>query len=383
VLADGIERAKNAMADVSKKTSDDIGKGIESLVGPEGSLAKSINEHLAEFSEELGKVTGDEHSPIRAGIQKQLDAVSKKLTDDFARVSALQKDEFAKILDPNNATSPMRLLSEDLRRIDKVLNQVNEKVNQDVVVAEIMSEVPQGGNDYEADAVLAIQRVAGWAGDDCMAVGNVTGRVPRSKKGDALIDLRIGATIAARIVVECKDSDLTKPEWLTEAAGSKANRAASGFIGLCKSVDDMPNKSRMMVIDAQSIVLAYDPAVDDAQILHLIYQVVKFNTMRATGNLDEVDMAEVNKRLEESIDALKRFDEMSKQLKAIENSVVAVRKIANDVRDTITDNVSAIRKSIARGVEKPELSEAETLLLEGGLADGSDADDLESDNEID
>lgn len=364
VLAEGIEQSKTAMTRASKQFEDEINARIEAMVGKEGVLPKAVDAQLKKFAEELGKLTGGEKSPIREGIQKQLDTATKKLADDFDRMTRGQKEEMFKLLDTSNPASPLKGIGDDLEAMSDVLEVVRQQVTKEAVVAEIISESPEGGNKYEDVAIGAMQIIAGWAGDECEAVGDVTGRVPRSKMGDGVVDLKVGATVFARIAVECKDSDLSKTEWMKEAAGSKANRAATGFIGLCKEVDDMPSRNRMVVLDAQSIVLAYDPAKDDPQILHLVYQVVKLNTLRATGNLEDIDMAEINKQLEDALEALKRFDNMSRQMKAIENSVLALRKDAKEIRETMTNNISFVRKSIAKGIEPAELESAKQLELE-------------------
>lgn len=366
LLAEGIEQSKTAMTTASKQFEEEVNKRMESLLGKDGALTKAVDTQLKKFAEDLEKLTGGENSPIRAGIQKQLEAVSKKLVDDIERVSRNSNESMVKLLDSENPASPLKAIGDDLESLGDVLEKVREQVTKEAVVAEIISETPQGGNDYEADAVAAMQIISGWAGDDCEAVGHITGRIPRSKKGDAVVDLKVGATVFARIAVECKDSDLSKTDWLNEAEGAKNNRAAGGFIGLCKEVEDMPNHSRMLVLDSQSIVLAYDPTKDDAQILHLVYQVVKLNTLRATGSIDEIDMAEINKLLEESVDALEKFDDMNKQIKTIENGAESVRKIAKGIRSTITENVARVRKAIAKGIEPERLEAASTLAIEAG-----------------
>lgn len=367
MLADEIDRAKKELGEHSKKFNDEIKKRVAEAVGPEGELTKSISEMIDEFSEDLGNMAGDENSPIRLGIQKQLDAIANKLANDFTRASNLQKDEIAKMLDMTNPQSPLKRVGEDLKAIGDVMGQVREKLTTEEVIGELMDLTPQGGNLYEDDAIAAVQVIAGWAGDDCLAVGGVTGRIPRSKKGDGVIDLKVGATVFARIVVECKDSNLSKTEWEAESEGSRANRGATGFIGLCKRIEDMPNKSRMMVLDSQGIVLAYDPASDDAQILHLIYQVVKFNTLRATGNLDEMDMADINRHLEDALAALKKFDNINKQVSAIENSAKAIRTDVKAIKESMTESIAAVRTSIARGIEPAALEAgSEQLELEAG-----------------
>ena len=75
-------------------------------------------------------------------------------------------------------------------------------------------------------------------------------------------------------------------------------------------------------------------------------------------------MAEINKQLEDALEALKRFDNMSRQMKAIENSVLALRKDAKEIRETMTNNISFVRKSIAKGIEPAELESAKQLELE-------------------
>jgi hypothetical protein len=373
MLADEIERTKKGLSEHSQKFKDDIKKSISEAVGPEGDLTKSINDLIEGFGDDLGNMAGDENSPIRQGIQKQLDAIAKKLADDFTRASNLQKDEIAKMLDLSNPQSPLKRVGEDLKSIGEVMGQVRERLTQEEVIGELMDLTPQGGNDYESDAISAVQVIAGWAGDDCLAVGHLTGLIPRNKKGDGVVDLKVGANVFARIVVECKDSDLTKADWETESAGGRANRGATGFIGLCKRIEDMPNKSRMMVLDSQGIVLAYNPTVDDPQILHLIYQVVKFNTLRATGNLDEMDMADINRHLEEALAALGKFDSINKSISAIENSAKSIRTDAKTIKDAMTESISAVRTSIARGIEPPALEAATSLELEAGENEGPDA----------
>lgn len=370
MLVDSVERTKKDLGESSKKFNEEISARLDAAVGPKGNLTISINEKVEEFGEELAKMVSDENSPIRDSMQKQFDAFAKKLNDDMARSHANQKDDIAKIVDISNPLSPLRPFGDDVKKIGETLNIVREQIASDASVAEIISETPIGGKNYEKDAIRMVQQMSGFAGDDCMAVGDVTGLIPRSKKGDGVVDLKVGANVFARVVVECKDSNLTKSEWIAESEGGRANRGATGFIGLCKEMDDMPNKSRMLVLDSQGIVLAYDPAKDDAQILHLIYQVVKFNTLRASGSLDDVDLAEINRELEEAMQALNKFDSLNKSVKAIENSAASIRKDATDIKRAITGNISAVRLAISKNIEPYVLDGGSTPLeLEAGEGD--------------
>jgi hypothetical protein len=373
MLVDSVERTKKDLGDSSKKFNEEISARLDAAVGPEGNLTKSINVKVEEFGEELAAMVSSEDSPIREALQKQFDAFAKKMNEDIARSHSTQKDDIAKIVDISNPLSPLRPFGEEMKKIGEAVNIVREQIATDATVAEIISETPIGGVNYEEAAIRMVQQIAGFAGDDCLAVGGVTGLIPRNKMGDGVIDLKVGASVFARIVVECKDSDLTKAKWIAESEGGRANRGATGFIGLCKELDDMPNKSRMLVLDSQGIVLAYDPAKDDPQILHLIYQVVKFNTLRASGSLDDVDLAEVNRELEEAMQALNRFDSLNKSVKAIENSADSIRKDATEIKRAITGNISAVRLAISKNIEPYELEgSSQPLELEAGETEDGD-----------
>jgi hypothetical protein len=77
--------------------------------------------------------------------------------------------------------------------------------------------------------------------------------------GDGVVDLKVGGKVYGRIVVEAKNSKLTKKDWESEAKGSKENRGATGFIGFCKHMQDMPNNSKIMILDPQTIVIQFNP----------------------------------------------------------------------------------------------------------------------------
>jgi hypothetical protein len=109
-------------------------------------------------------------------------------------------------------------------------------------------------------------------------------------------------------------------------------------------------------------------------VLHLVYQVVKLNTLRATGNLEDLDMASINKQLEDALAALKKFDNISKQASAIENSVKSIRKEAGEIRELMTDNIAAVRKAIAQGIEPAALQHDAPLAIEDTTSDQVDED---------
>jgi hypothetical protein len=363
VLAEEINKTNKSMKEASQTFGNDLAERISKATGEDGPLVAAINSHIDEFVADLEKMTGGEDSPIRKALKKQLEDMATKLTNDIARSNSVQKMEIQQYFNMDNPSSPINKIGNEVKELASVINEVREKINQDVAVGEIISNTTLGGLSYEDAAVSVLQQIANVAGDDCEAVGHVTGRISKSKKGDAVVDLKVGATVYARVVAECKDSALSKKLWEAEIEGAKANRSATGFIGFCKNLADMPNKSRMQVIDAQTIIVAYDPAIDDAQVLHLIYQVVKFNTLRNTGTLDGLDMASINQGLEDAVRDLELFDDINKQGTAIMNAGEKIKKDAKKIRDNLAENLENVRRAISKGLAPAQLETLEPLAL--------------------
>lgn len=366
VLADEINKTNKSMKEASQSFGNELADRIAKVTGEDSPLLAAINSHIEEFAADLEKMTGGEDSPIRKALKKQLEDMATKLANDFTRAASVQKMEIEKYFNIDNPSSPINKIGKEVKELTTVINDVREKMNQDVAVGEVISNTTLGGLSYEDAAISVLQQIANVAGDDCEAVGHITGRVSRSKKGDAVVDLKVGASVYARVVAECKDSALTKKDWEAEVEGSKANRGATGFIGFCKNLADMPNKSRMQVLDAQTILVAYDPAIDDYQVLHLIYQVVKFNTLRNTGTLDGLDMAAINQGLEDAVRNLTLFDDINKQASAIMNAGKKIKDDANKIRENLVDSLDGVRRAISKGLEPAQLEPATALELTAG-----------------
>jgi hypothetical protein len=129
----------------------------------------------------------------------------------------------------------------------------------------------------------------------------------------------------------------------------------------------MPNASRILILDSRSIVVAYNPEVDDLQLLALVYQLVKLNTLSNAGSSEDIDLGEVSNSLESALKALEKFDLITKNASAIRNSADAITKDANLVRNQIADDLKAAQNELMRTVRQSiagQAVESENLALE-------------------
>ena len=361
-----VGQAKTVIKEVAESFENVIKKQVGDLSAEDGSLIQGLTKIVDEFRNEIDEMTAGEDSPLRTAMLRSLAEAQEKIRLDIQVQVSNQKKEIANLLDPVNPTSPLRALAQKIDSLGLAVAKVQEKVTEEVAVAEIVETGTGGGFDYEDQVFRIVQRVASVAGDDCEHTGNFTGRISKSKKGDAVVHLNIGGTVAARIVIEAKNKELRLAEWDKECDGAKENRAATGFFGLCKHLEDMPNGNRFLVLDTQSIVLAFNPEIDDPQILVLIYQMIKLNTLSRIGRLNSANTIEVKRNLDEAMKLLEKFDGISKQVSAIRNSADAIGKDANQIRNSISDQLTSAQASIMADITLEDLEVGNSLQLDEG-----------------
>ena len=350
-----INQAKTSISDTAKTLEEAVKKQVKDLAADDGVLIKGIQSIIDTYQEEVEELASGEDSELRKAMLKLLKDAKEEISKDVKNTVDAQRKSIGELLDPANATSPLRSLAEKMQGVVDSIEDIKRESATEVAVAEALETGITGGLDYESVAVNATQQVASLAGDDCEHTGGFTGRVPRSKMGDGVVDLKVGGKVYGRIVVEAKNSKLTKKDWEAEAKGSKENRGASGFIGFCKHPNDMPNNSKILILDPQTIVIQFNPEFEDLTFLALVYQIVKMNTLNNAGKLDGLDIAEVNINLQEAIRELGDFDELKKTASSIENGAIKVKKQADSIRKGVQDRINKVQQAIAKEFESQAL----------------------------
>jgi hypothetical protein len=350
-----INQARTSISETAKILEEAVRKQVKDLAADDGVLIKGIQSIIDTYQEEVEELASGEDSELRKAMLKLLKDAKEEISKDVKNTVDAQRKAIGELLDPANATSPLRSLAEKMQGVVDSIEDIKRESATEVAVAEALESGITGGLDYETVAVNATQQVASLAGDDCEHTGGFTGRVPRSKMGDGVVDLKVGGKVYGRIVVEAKNSKLTKKDWEAEAKGSKENRGASGFIGFCKHPSDMPNNSKILILDPQTIVIQFNPEFEDLTFLALVYQIVKMNTLNNAGKLDGLDIAEVNINLQEAIRELGEFDELKKTASSIENGAIKVKKQADSIRKGVQDRINKVQQAIAKEFESQAL----------------------------
>jgi hypothetical protein len=384
-LADAFTSAKDSINTVAKSTTDDLKKYLKEITSKESPFAKVVEESLTNFESGLAELTGGEDSPIREGIKRELDGLSRSVLDGFSRMAKNQKEDLAKLLDIESPQSPLRLLSNHMRNIGDAVEVIKSKMDQEVGAQLEMQKSTRKGLPYEKAAIDAVSEIANRSNDEPLATGGTPGR-GAAKKGDGVIGLREGLTVKAKLVVEAKNMSSMKTDgarrryWLNQAEGARRNRGAVGFLGLCKNIEDMPGKRRIIALDqlGQNLVLAYDPDRDEDEFLALVYQVVKMHCLSALSNGRDINPVALNAYVQNSLDMLEKFNDIEDSVGKIKTQADNIRSVSEAIKDALTTHLKSIRREVSGSVEQITLEPADPFELES--LDESDfdfEDDLE------
>ena len=367
-LADGIADAEKVMGKVGKELAENLSDKLEFFTGEQGTFTLGLKTQLDNLADELAKMTGGEDSPIRKGLHKQLQDMSKSLTDNFTRATLTQKDEIAKMLDTENAQSPLRWMSQSISNMGETMSQIQREMSENKGRALEAAKGTSKGNDYESKVIGSVSEVAASFGDEPLATGGTPGR-GKSKMGDAVIYLREGLSVKAKLVVEAKDMSSKKTDsarrkyWMEQAQGAREARGAIGFLGLCKNLEDMPGGNRISVLDklGQNLVLAYDPDIDSPDLLFLVYQVVKMHSLSLIGSGAEINPVAINGYVEESLAMLDRFTQIDDSVQVIKKEATNISSLGESIKDALSGHLRAMRREVAGNVEQVMLEDDSVL----------------------
>lgn len=299
--------ARDELTEHVNQTRENLEQGIQRLVGGED------------------PVLGAKLSALLQGFGRQLDERINKRTDELFSKAARQ-------LDPRDPTSPLAeftkgigqqhtMLSErlDARQkaiqdsLDKLTTVVHTATTSTSATAAITAVSPLKGTAY-ADAVhQQLQCLAVGNGDEYVDTSSMTGLVARCRKGDGLLVMpHPNGTGAGRIVVEMTDSDTSRRHWTEYMDEAERNRDAVASLGLVRTSEQMAGGERLRLFGPRRIVLAYDPAVDDAALLRAVVQLLRGQASLSATRSGTAHLRTAEEKLTEATNCLLRLAEVQK-----------------------------------------------------------------------
>lgn len=330
--------------------------------------SESNKKATAEVEEILRKTFANEGGALPATLERflgdkgELALFTKDLFDENRRDSALGKlntilgayfdgdaSKLAHLLDPTREASPLSgFRAEIAKRFDDVLLKIVElDASQKAAKGERKKGTAKGA-DFESRVVAEYTELLRATNDEIEGTGGITGAVPDSKKGDAVITIngRDASASVLRIVVEVKDKSMTGPAIEKELAEARENRKAE--IALMVFSDAAaPAGAAPFTISRHGVYCVVDPEAPDTAILEAGYRLARISALiRAKSEGSGADLSAVK----DAIDALRsRLDsvkEIKKTLTAIDSTTEKARDELDALRSAIVTEIDRIEEQV-------------------------------------
>lgn len=364
------ERTSRSAADATALTKRAVEEAASAVTKAadeaKTSFAKADHEqrrHFATTVESARTAVTDEIKRVLGGdnpeLVERLRPVIDKFAADLEMKAHKQTDELfrkaVKQLDPSDPTSPMakhttklaeeqRQLSESFTKSHAEVAAKLETLAKDVAAqnaakeahAKLASVSPIKGGDYESDMNQIMGSIAADLGDEYASTGKVAGIfASRCYKGDGVLTVAGGT---ARVVLEMTDSPdrEKKGTWNEYLDIAERNREAAASLGLVKSSEQNAGRT-VRSLGPRRIVLAFDPAHDDPELLRTVVILLRFASIAASGRHGDSEIKTAQENLDMAIEELQRLD--------------GVKKVAGSIKkgaERIDEQCSGISTSIQR-----------------------------------
>ena len=348
-LKNAVENAKQGIGLSLSSATDEIAKGLRTLTSEEGDFNQTMMRVMDKFSKDIKDSLTGEEAPVRDAIVASVTVLQDKLKESITDKLDNQQKFVANLLNPNDGTSTLgAFFIEKFQTIDTVLADVQSKVTKDIIIKDALSNTTFGGLDFEAQVVSFFQNLLADTTDFCEATGDTTGYERNNRKGDAVIELATGSGLKARIVVEVKDKNMRKEDWELEAKGARRNRGAEGFIGICRTTDQMPSGGqRVWVPDLKTVVVAFDPETDEPELIKNLYNFVKLSTLSVHSVIDDEASHKLMQHLKGALKTVGDFDNAEKNLSSIKIATRNLERALSVIRGNLEDTLLSAQNVLA------------------------------------
>jgi vacuolar-type H+-ATPase subunit E/Vma4 len=339
--AEATQRTVKDASEAMAKAAADAQKAItEADAVTRKQFTESVTSAKTDLQNEVRKVLGGENPELLERLQPVLDKFGVDL-DAKAKASVGELlAKAARQFDPSDPTSPMAKHTVELHtrqqqlteRIDENHLQVVQKVDELTSALKLQEArttiakvSPIKGDTYENAVNTVLFDIAAGLGDEYSDTRTIVGALTRSKKGDGLLNIDGGT---ARVVIEMTDS--ARAGWSEYFGEAERNRQATAALGLVKTPEQNGGQS-IRVLGARRIVLAFDPASDDPELVRTILMVLRTAAVATASRHGAQQLATAEEKIAEAVVQLDKIDEIKKTAGSIQKSATKIETACTGV----------------------------------------------------
>jgi hypothetical protein len=343
-LEKATQSAGRSLDETATRVKAEVDSKLAELLGPEtGYLSRALARHFGDESSEavqhkVRNVVRDVSAQMRDDLRKQFSSDSENNP-----LAGFQKASLAMIRQSaDQQVSGLRAMSEKLEAM-KV--EIAELRAEKAKLEEVAAEADRGtakGRPYEEAVHDAIDAIAVAQGDDCDAVGDVSG--VGGKKGDVVVSIDACAGPArGRIVFEAKNAKrMSKREAFAYLDEAKATREADYAVLVVSSPDKLPAKvSALREFNGDKLFVVYDPDDGSRLALEVAYSLARARVAMKRGESGGVDPDALRVEIEKALGAMGKVSTAKGRLTQAKSSI-------DDAAEIVDELAAAVRAHLAQ-----------------------------------
>lgn len=342
-MAKATDEARKAIVEVDRTTRDELTAAVtvaksqlldetrRLFAGESPELLERLQPVLASFGTQLEKQVSD-------GARQLLDQAAKHLdpadpTSPIARHAAALTEQHQQLAARLEAQS-----TELGRKVDELVSQVKVQDAR----TRLANVTPIKGESFEGAVHGLMHDIAAGLGDEYADTTRVVGALPRSKKGDGVL---IVTGQAARVVLEMTDSP--RGSWGDYLDEAERNRGAAAALGIVR-IPEQNGGQVLRVLGPRRIVMAFDPAVDDPELVRTVVLLLRAAAITAAvgAGSGDAEIAAANERIAAAIEHLERLDDIRKSAGTITKQVTSIESsctlIGTSIRRLLDEALAAL-----------------------------------------
>jgi hypothetical protein len=352
VLTQNLEKAsrevEQRLGQTSAEVVTELRTRLEEAFGPDqGHVTRVLHRHFGADS------TGAVQHQVRTAVAELLNESRERLFKQFSSaeesnpLAAFQRHAVAAIRQSSDQQhAHLREMNQRIGALQLEITKLQAEKEKAVEVAAEHDRSTAKGRPYEEAMFEAIDAIAGGAGDDCDAVGDLQG--VGGRKGDVLVAIDgCSGSARGRIVFEAKNSRVAKKAALEELDEAMAQRDAAFAVWVVPSEEQLPARVQpLREINGDKLFVVYDPEEGPLG-LRVAYSLARARVLMANGDAEGLDAGALRAEVERAVGALEEGRRIRQQLTHAANGVAMARDILDGMERRVKAHLEQVDALLA------------------------------------
>ncbi|MGB9281460.1 MAG: hypothetical protein WCB57_15445 [Pseudonocardiaceae bacterium] len=141
-----------------------------------------------------------------------------------------------------------------------------------------------------------------------------------------------------------------RPNWTGYLDEAERNRSAAASLGLVRTAAQN-NGSTVRGLGPRRIVMAFNPAIDDPELLRTVIQLLRLSALTAADSKDRDGIHTADARIAEALGMLGKIDDIKKVAGSLRQNAGKIEQQSDDVRTALAHLLSQAQAALSMAAE--------------------------------